>query len=108
MNTDRISQMEQRLERTTAAVEALEAALEQYQAVRDDLASLDTYLGSAEWHADRADDEAGRLPDGLKRGVLSEDAVWNLLEDDMRRNAPRAFVLEMQIEHLSGKHVREK
>jgi DNA repair exonuclease SbcCD ATPase subunit len=80
MNTDRISQMEQRLERTSAAVEALEAALEQYQAVRDDLASLDTYLGSPEWHADRNDDEAGRLPADLRRGVLSEDAIWNLLE----------------------------
>ena len=80
MNTDRITQMEQRLERTTAAVKALEAALEQYQAVRDDLAALDAYLGSPEWHADRADDEARRLPEGLRRGVLSEDAVWNLLE----------------------------
>ena len=26
-------------------------------------------------------DEAGLLPAGLKRGVLSEDGVWNLLED---------------------------
>ena len=30
---------------------------------------------------DYADDEAGRLPIGLKRGVLSEDGIWNLLED---------------------------
>lgn len=28
-----------------------------------------------------ADDEAGLLPEDLKRGVLSEDAVWNLLKD---------------------------
>ena len=80
MNIERITQMEQRLERTTAAVEAMEAAIEQYKAVRDDIASLDAYLGSPEWHADRDDDEAGRLPKELKRGVLSEDAIWNLLE----------------------------
>lgn len=30
------------------------------------------------------------------------------LEDDMMKNGPRAFVLELQIEHLSGKRVREK
>jgi len=30
------------------------------------------------------------------------------LEDDMRKNAPRALVLDLQIEHMSGKHVREK
>lgn len=30
------------------------------------------------------------------------------IEDDMRKNAPRALVLDMQIEHLSGKRVREK
>ena len=80
MNTERITQMEQRLDRATAAVEALEAAIEQYKAASDDLAALNTYLGSPEWHADRDDDEAGRLPKDLRRGVLSEDAIWNLLE----------------------------
>ena len=80
MDIERIKQMEQRLDRATAAVEALEAAIEQYSAVSEDIASLDTYLGSPEWHADRDDDEAGRLPKELRRGVLSEDAIWNLLE----------------------------
>jgi hypothetical protein len=80
MNTERITQMEHRLDRPTAAVEALAAAMEQYQAAQDDLAALDAYLGSPEWLADRDDDEAGRLPQDLKRGVLSEDAIWNLLE----------------------------
>lgn len=84
MNTDRITQMERRLERATAALDALEAALDGYEAVQDDLAALDAYLGSPEWHADRADDEAGRLPAGLRRGVLSEDAIWNLLERHRR------------------------
>lgn len=76
--------MERRLERATAALDALEAALDGYEAVQDDLAALDAYLGSPEWHADRADDEAGRLPAGLRRGVLSEDAIWNLLERHRR------------------------
>ncbi|MBR4716414.1 MAG: DUF4298 domain-containing protein, partial [Bacteroidales bacterium] len=36
--------------------------------------------GSEEWKQDFAADEVGRLPKEMKRGVLSEDAVWNLLE----------------------------
>ena len=31
--------------------------------------------------SDLADDEAGRFPKVLKRGVLSEDGIWNLLSD---------------------------
>ena len=31
--------------------------------------------------SDLADDEAGRFPKDLKRGVLSEDGIWNLLSD---------------------------
>ena len=80
MDTHRINEMEQRLGRAAAAVDALEAALDQYEAAKNDLAALNAYLGSPEWHADRADDEAGRLPQDLKRGVLSEDAIWNLME----------------------------
>lgn len=80
MDTERITEMEQRMDRTTAAVETLEAAMERYQAVLDDITALNAYLGSDEWHDDRADDAANRLPSSLKRGVLSEDAIWNLLE----------------------------
>lgn len=41
---------------------------------------LSDYYGSAAWKRDFAADEAGRLPAGLKRGVLSEDGVYHLLE----------------------------
>ena len=30
------------------------------------------------------------------------------MEDDMRRNAPHAEVLELTVEHMTGKQVREK
>ena len=80
MNTERISLMEQRLDRATAALSALQTALDQYENVLNDIDTLNTYLGSPEWHNDRDDDADGRMPQGLKRGVLSEDAIWNLLE----------------------------
>ena len=79
--TERIEEMEQRLNRASAAVMELSAALDKYEATLEDVAKLDEYYNSSEWRQDFADDEAGLLPKGLKRGVLSEDAVWNLLSD---------------------------
>ena len=77
----RIRQMERRLVSVTAAVKRLNAALDKWESVQEAIAALDGYYGSDMWRQDFADDEAGRLPDGLKRGVLSEDGIWNLLTD---------------------------
>lgn len=77
----RIRQMERRLVSVTAAVKRLNAALDKWESVQEAIAALDGYFGSDMWRQDFADDEAGRLPDGLKRGVLSEDGIWNLLTD---------------------------
>lgn len=77
----RIRQMERRLDRATAAVKRLSTALDKWEDVQDAIAALDEYYGSDLWRQDFADDEAGRLPADLKRGVLSEDGIWNLLVD---------------------------
>ena len=79
--TERIRQMELRMERVAKAVKELSAALENYEAVQEDIAALERYFGSEAWKQDFADDEAGLLPADLKRGVLSEDGIWNLLSD---------------------------
>ena len=79
--TERIREMEQRLDRASVAVMELSAALDKYASAQEAIAALSDYYGSDVWKQDYADDEAGRLPQGLKRGVLSEDAVWNLLSD---------------------------
>ena len=75
----RIRKMERRLNRTSAAVKRLEAALDKWEAVQEDIAALEEYYGCDLWKQDFADDEAGLLPADLKRGVLSEDALWDLL-----------------------------
>ena len=58
------------------------------------------YYESGEWLADYQRDERGELPPDLKRGVLSQDGLWNLLTDmeDYRRS--RAS--ETKIEKESG------
>ena len=77
----RIRKMERRLNQALAAVKRLNAALDKYDAVQEAIAALSEYYGSDLWKQDFADDEAGLLPEGLKRGVLSEDGIWNLLTD---------------------------
>ena len=83
---ERIKQMELRLDKVTAAMIELLAALEKYEAVQKDIKVLDEYYVSKEWKKDFSDDEAGRLPADLKRGVLSEDAIWNLLSNARELN----------------------
>ena len=72
--------MEQRLNHADEILTRLEAAMDEYEALLEDLRLLDAYLGSPEWHADRRADELNQLPQDLQRGVLSEDGIWNLLE----------------------------
>ncbi|MBQ9185313.1 MAG: DUF4298 domain-containing protein [Bacteroidales bacterium] len=45
------------------------------------IGQLKQYMGSGLWQKDYEADEAGLLPPDLKRGVLSQDGLWNLLED---------------------------
>ena len=79
---ERIKQMELRLDRASSAVMELSAALEKYNEAPDDISQLDAYYTSDEWKQDFAADEAGELPPSLRRGVLSEDAIWNVLSDN--------------------------
>ena len=50
------------------------------------LAELDAYYTSSLWRDDYEADERGELPPDLKRGVLSQDALYNLLEEKNDRD----------------------
>ena len=79
--TERIKEMEQRMNRASMAVMGLSAALDQFEAAKNDIDTLNTYYGSSEWKEDFDADQQNLLPKDLKRGVLSEDGLWNLLEN---------------------------
>jgi len=81
---ERITYMEQILDETAEAVSSLSEALEKYSAVQEKLQELISYYSSEQWRQDFDDDSAGKIPSNLKRGVLSEDAVYNLLADVTR------------------------
>lgn len=90
---DRIKTMEQHLDRVSQAVMKLSSALDDYAEAQEALRELESYYSSDEWKQDFADDEAGLLPKNLKRGVLSEDAIWNVLEDSHNLNTRMEEVL---------------
>lgn len=89
---ERIGRMEEILRGAKPVLAQLDAALEAYAALADELRVLDRYYGSEAWRADLALDEAGLLPPTLRRGVLSEDEVYDLLCDERRmRETMRAL-----------------
>ena len=81
MQTARVREMESILDRSDDAMKALDEALTRYEEVLGDYRSLEDYYGSPEWRDDFEADEEGLLPADLKRGVLSEDAVYDLIAE---------------------------
>ena len=85
------NKMRSRMERIKR-IEHFEALLDKAEAARREgrskmdpeldrcIEELKLYYDSSEWKADFAADERGELPSGLKRGVLSEDGIYNILE----------------------------
>ncbi len=73
--------MEQRFDACQDAADRMLDALYVYETTFADLQKLVKYYEGSQWMKDFEDDEKGKLPHDLKRGVLSEDAVYDLLSD---------------------------
>lgn len=84
---ERINKMEAAMDRVSKAVKNCQKVLEQFAALEEDIDMLNDYYMDGEWRKDYEDDEKGKLPKSLKRGVLSQDALFDLLEesDQLRR-----------------------
>ena len=65
------------IERITCMEALFDRALEERIIPRE----LTDYYFGGQWLLDYQADERGELPEGLKRGVLSEDGVWNLISE---------------------------
>ena len=80
--TDRISKNEKRLNAARKVLDKLETALNEYTENAEEIRKLEKYYTGGEWRKDFEARENGRLPDDLRCGVLSEDAVYDLLTDE--------------------------
>ncbi len=75
-----IEKMEAILQRANQTLDTLEKSISDLQQMQDDIQELSDYYGSKQWRKDFEADEQGLLSQTLRRGVLSEDGIYNLLE----------------------------
>ena len=76
----RIQENEEKLDKLIMIVSELEIALNKFEEAQMMFKELSEYYGSKEWFEDIETYEVGKI-ERMKAGVLSEDAVWNLITD---------------------------
>ena len=91
---EHICEMENILDRATQKIDELERSVAAFEELQPEIKKLEAYYTSQQWKDDLAMDEAGLLPENLKRGVLSQDGIWNMLE----RNRELIHVLKRREE----------
>lgn len=77
----RILQMEQIFDSLTALYEEGKLCLTDYPQHREYLYTLIRYYESPLWKQDYEADERGELPKDLKRGVLSQDGLYDFFTE---------------------------
>lgn len=95
---ERIAYYENALNELSAAERELDAALERFSAAQTSARELEEYYSGGQWLKDFEADGRGELPANLPRGVLSEDGVYNALEEN------RGLLLRMR--ELAGEFLR--
>ena len=78
---ERIQYFETLLDRVAPVLAKLEDSLDAFEGIQEDVKELAAYYDGDDWRADFEADEAGKLPADLKRGVLSEDGIYDVLSD---------------------------
>lgn len=81
MAYEHITHMENILNQQKETLSNLEQQLNFVDEHRSDYRALLDYYYSEQRQQDLQDDEAGRIPSDLRRGVLSEDEIYDLLGD---------------------------
>lgn len=76
-----ITEMENILNKHDKLVEEFNKFLDLIEENKGEYKKLVEYYYSDQRHRDLADDEKGEIPKNLNRGVLSEDAIYNLIGD---------------------------
>jgi len=77
----RVTHMEQLFDRLRFAAASHPETIRTDPCLKEMLTALTEYYQGGQWLADYTCDERGDLPPTLKRGVLSQDALYDLLHD---------------------------
>ena len=78
---ERVARMEALYDRLSAAMCIRPDEISRDGELRQAVKVLAAYLDDGSWLNDYQLDEAGLLPSGLKRGVLSQDGLYDLLNE---------------------------
>ena len=76
---ERIQYYESLMDKVAPVLGNLEEALDAFDGIQEDVKELAAYYDDDAWREDFEADEAGQLPRDLKRGVLSEDGLYDVL-----------------------------
>lgn len=77
----RVQRMELYFEMVKQAFEIDPIYIKNDEHIKSMLNTLKEYYEGGQWLEDFRADERGELPPDMKRGVLSEDGLWNLLSE---------------------------
>jgi hypothetical protein len=77
---ERIKLNEERYDKIKDTLKDLEISLNNFNNIKKDYKLLNKYYGSKNWFKDKEAYENNKIP-RIKAGVLSEDGVWNMLDN---------------------------
>ncbi len=80
MMLERIQKNEERLDSLLCSISNLKDVLQDFKLNIKNIRLVNNYYGSSNWFKDKKAYESNNISK-IKAGVLSEDAVWNMLED---------------------------
>ena len=75
-----VREMEDRYDELSRVIAELDDAISEYQDFKADLQILREYMETGQWKKDFESDEADKIPADVKRGVLSEDGLYDFLQ----------------------------
>lgn len=77
---DRIILNEKKLDKIINTIDKLNKSLNKFESIKKEFDELNKYYGSKEWFDDLKAYDEGKI-ENVKAHVLSEDGVWNMLEN---------------------------
>ena len=79
---ERIQEMEVLMDECETGIKDFQKSLRKYSSLQKKIDQLEEYYFSPEWKKDYENDEAGKIPQEIKRGVLSQDGIYDLLSEN--------------------------
>ena len=77
---DRITKNEEILDSILLSIKTTKDAIEKFKNNEKNIKKINKYYGSKNWFKDKEAYEKKIIPQ-IKAGVLSEDTIWNMLDD---------------------------